>query len=271
MGDTGCLLHIVGDDDDGGGFAQLGAKLLDLAGGDGVKGAGRLIHEQDAGLDGKGTRDAEPLLLTAGQSKGGFVQPILQLVPHGGSAQGFLHDAVQQRALADAEGAGTVGDVVVDAHGERVGLLKDHAHVAAQVVDVDLAVDVHIPDAEVTRYAATVHQVVHPVEALEKGRFAAPRRTDERRHLPCRDVHADVPDGVEIAVPEIGAAHRYVLPEMFEVAQNIRICHYLLAPFSLRDRREAASSARRFSVSTRRISTTAVAYASFMYQPSPES
>ena len=25
MGDTGCLLHIVGDDDDGGGVAQLGA------------------------------------------------------------------------------------------------------------------------------------------------------------------------------------------------------------------------------------------------------
>ena len=64
---------------------------------------------------------------------------------------------------------GAVGNVVVDAHGEGVRLLEDHADLAPQLVHVhgrredilsvifDLALDAHARD-----------QIVHAVERLEK-------------------------------------------------------------------------------------------------------
>ena len=44
---------------------------------------------------------------------------------------------------------------------------------------------------------------MHPVEASNKGGFAAPRRTDERRRMIRRDVQVDVLQGVIRPVPRV--------------------------------------------------------------------
>ena len=77
--------------------------------------------------------------------------------------------------FAHAVGARAVGDVVVYAHGEGVGLLEHHAYLAAQARDVHvLAVDVLAVIAAPRRSMLHAgHQVVHAVERLEEGALAA--------------------------------------------------------------------------------------------------
>src|SRR6266545_6119396 len=70
------LLHVVGDDDDGVARLQLEHQLLDARGGDRVEGRAGLVHQQHVGLDGDRARDAEALLLPAGQAERALVQPI---------------------------------------------------------------------------------------------------------------------------------------------------------------------------------------------------
>ena len=90
-----------------------------------------------SGLDGQGAGDAQALLLAARQAQGGLFQPVFHLVPDGGLTQGLLHHLVQGFSLLrTAVGAGAVGHVVVDGHGEGVGLLEHHADAPAQVGDV---------------------------------------------------------------------------------------------------------------------------------------
>ena len=47
------------------------------------------------GSHGDRPRDAQPLLLTAGQAGAGLVQPVLDLVPQVGAAQRLLDDLVE--------------------------------------------------------------------------------------------------------------------------------------------------------------------------------
>jgi hypothetical protein len=63
------LLHRVGDDDDGIALAQLVDQLLDARGGDRVERRAGLVHQDDFGIDGDGARDAQALLLAAGQRR----------------------------------------------------------------------------------------------------------------------------------------------------------------------------------------------------------
>src|SRR5688572_8782186 len=65
---AGRLLHIMGDDDNREVLFKRMDEVLDLGRGDRVECGGGLIHEKDLGLDGDGARDAQPLLLAAGQS-----------------------------------------------------------------------------------------------------------------------------------------------------------------------------------------------------------
>src|SRR5699024_8658511 len=125
-------------------------------------------------------RYAEPLLLAAGEAQGTFIQPVLHLVPYGRVAQRALHDVVELRAVPDAVGARSVGDVVIDAHGEGVRLLEHHAYLFAQARYVHvfpiyvLAVIEHLAlDAHAR------NQVVHAVERLEEGALAAAGWPDE--------------------------------------------------------------------------------------------
>ena len=67
------------------------------------------------------------------------------------------------------------GDVVVDARGERIGLLEDHADIAAHGNRVDRGiVDVAPAVMDVAFEAKAAHEVVHAVEAAQYRALAAP-------------------------------------------------------------------------------------------------
>jgi len=75
------LLHVVRHDDDRQLFLQGKQQFFDDSGGDRVKRGTGLIHQKDVRLDGKRPRDAEPLLLTAGQTKRTLVESVLHFFP----------------------------------------------------------------------------------------------------------------------------------------------------------------------------------------------
>src|SRR5262245_1213024 len=83
VADPRCLLHVVGDDEDGKIALQLLDQIFDFAGGDRIERGTRLIEQQHVGLPGDGTGDAQPLLLATGEAQGAFVQPRMHLVPQG--------------------------------------------------------------------------------------------------------------------------------------------------------------------------------------------
>ena len=108
-------------------------------------------------------------------------------------------------------GAGAVGDVVVHAHGEGVGLLEHHAHPLAQLVDVDVAVDILPVQKDFPGDLAAFHQVVHPVEGFEQRGLAAAGRTDEGGHFVGSDVHVDVFQGFKVPVVQVQVFDRYFI------------------------------------------------------------
>ena len=159
------MLHVVGDDDDGIVFLERRGQFLNFQGGNGVKSGGRLVHQKYLRLHRQGSCDAQPLLLAAGKTQSILFQPVFYLVPDGGVPEGALHDLVQLGLIVNAMGAGAVGDVVVNAHGEGVGLLEHHAHFLAQVVDLCLK-NVLALVAHVSRDPHAGDQVVHAVQGF---------------------------------------------------------------------------------------------------------
>ena len=99
-------------------------------------------------------------------------------------------------------GPGAVGDVVIDAHGEGVGLLEHHAHLLAQIVDLRLedvrAVVEHLPGDP---YAGD--QVVHPVQGFEERGLAAAGGADEGGDGFFGDVDADIFQRLGLTVPQV--------------------------------------------------------------------
>jgi hypothetical protein len=69
VGDARCLLHVVRDDHDRVVALQGVHEVLDARRGDRIERRSRLVHEQHVRLDGEAARDAEPLLLPAGEPK----------------------------------------------------------------------------------------------------------------------------------------------------------------------------------------------------------
>ena len=61
--DAGCLLHRMGDDDDGVTALELVDQLLDPGGRDRIERLARLVHQDHLGVDRNGPGDAQPLLL----------------------------------------------------------------------------------------------------------------------------------------------------------------------------------------------------------------
>ncbi len=134
------LLHVVRHHDDRVFFLQRRDEIFDPGCGKRVESAGGLVHQQHLRLHRQSPGDAQPLLLAAGQAQGRLFQPVLHLVPDGGVPEGLLHDLIQLPPFSDAMGAGAVGDVVIDAHGEGIGLLEHHAHLPAQLVHIHIFV-----------------------------------------------------------------------------------------------------------------------------------
>ena len=99
---------------------------------------------------------------------------------------------------------GAIGDVVVDAHGEGVCLLEDHANAAAQVSQLHLLREnILAPQPDISLDADIRHKVIHPVQGLQKGGFAAARGADEGRDLFFAHIQRDALEGFEVTVPEV--------------------------------------------------------------------
>ena len=84
------------------------------------------------------------------------------------------------------------GHVVPDGHGgKRRGALEDHADVTADFDGVDAArVDVAAVEQDFAFHARRGDRLVHPVEAPEQGRLAAPRRADDGRDMTVEEIDA---------------------------------------------------------------------------------
>jgi len=234
----------VRDDDDGVRLFELERQLFDAPGGDRVERARRLVHQQHLRLGSQRAGDAQSLLLSAGETERALFELVLRLVPDGGAFERSFHDLVKLRAAAHAVQPGGVGDVVVNAHRERVRLLEHHADAAAKLRDVDLvAINVvAVEEHRAVNFAAR-HKIVHAVERFDICGFAAARGADERRDLVGKNVRIDAVERLKCAVAKV---------ELFGLQNGF---HNFYRSFpALR----AVSEARRLSASVSTSSTAAM-------------
>src|SRR5581483_4319363 len=202
------LLHVVRHHHDGVVPLQLVHQLLDAPGRDGIERRSGLVEQQHVGPHRDRARDAQALLLAAGEAGPALLQLVLHLVPERRLPERPFDALVhrpRRHALVEAHAE---GDVVVDQHRERRRLLEHHADARAQPVQVlsrredVVAVEPHLAARLLLRI-----ERVHAVERAQQRRLAAARRTDERRHLARRDREIDVLQRLEAAVVEVEVAH----------------------------------------------------------------
>ena len=95
VGDAGGLLHVVRDDHDRVVALELVHQVLDPRRRDRVERRRRLVHQDHVRLDREAARDAEALLLAAGEAERRLLQPVLDLVPERRPAQRPLDALVE--------------------------------------------------------------------------------------------------------------------------------------------------------------------------------
>ena len=175
--------HFVGDHQHGdAGVGQLLHQFQNLAHHFGVEGAGGLVEQDHVRVHGKGTGNGNTLLLTAGKALGvgiGLVGQahagqqlvglvgngllILELEQGGGQLQIFLHGQV----------------------GEQVEVLEHHTHLLAHSVDVGF---IHLG---ALKFDAAGGWDLQPVQAAQKGGFAAARGADQADHIAAVNINID--------------------------------------------------------------------------------
>ena len=90
VADAGGLLHVVGDDSNSAEIFDLDEELFDFGGADGIESGARLVDEEHFGFDGEAARDAEALLLAAGEFIGALVEMVFDFIPERGVAKAFF-------------------------------------------------------------------------------------------------------------------------------------------------------------------------------------
>ena len=122
------------------------------------------------------------------------------------------HDLVEVGLGAgEAVDARTVGDVLVDGFGERIGLLEDHADARPELHGVDpRRIDIHAVEIDLAGDAAALDGVVHPVQAAQERRLAATGRTDQGGHRAVANVERDVEQRLLLAVEHAYVARRHL-------------------------------------------------------------
>src|SRR5579863_9406419 len=216
------LLHVVSNDRDRIVVSQLVDQFLDLSGRNRIERRAGLIEQDHFGTHGDGAGDAQPLLLTAGQALSVGGELILDLFPQRRAPQRRFHAAIelgfrQTLVQPDAE-----GDVLVDRHRERRGLLKHHADARAQQIEVLLrrqnidAVEQHFAGRMLMRI-----KIVHSVEHAQQGRFAAAGGADEGGDLVHIKRQADRLERPRVAIEEIQIADRDLLDQSGAVGRRM--------------------------------------------------
>src|SRR5439155_2536722 len=132
---------------------------------------------------------------------------VLDFVPECRTAQRRFDTVVecgsgQPLIKPDAE-----GDVVVDRHRKRRRLLKDHADLRAQKVEIQSRrKDIFTVYQNLAGRALTGVELVDPVQNAQQGRLAATGRTDKRSHALVMERHVDVLQRLEVAIEKIDVA-----------------------------------------------------------------
>ena len=192
IADTRSLLHIVGHDHHRVVPAQRIHQLLHFHGGSRVQRAGGLVHQKHIGVHSQCPGNAKALLLAARKAQGAFFQAILHFVPQGCAAQASFHDLIQLGLGMAAVQPGAIGDIVVNAHGKRICLLKHHANVAPQSGDIQLGVQNILAAVQcLAGDAHAGHQILHTIEGFQKSGFSAAGRADQGRDLLFGNLHGN--------------------------------------------------------------------------------
>jgi len=109
--------------------------------------------------------------------------------------------------VPDAADPESVGEVVENALGKRIGILKHHAHLAPQAHDIGLRmIDIGAIHENTPFDPGSRDEIVHPVEQPDEGRLPAAGRADQRCHLLLKDVDADVLERLGFPIVEIDIA-----------------------------------------------------------------
>src|SRR6476619_7506771 len=87
VGNAGRLLHVVGHDYDRVVAFEFGDQLFDATGGDRIECRRRFVEQEYVRAQRHRTRDAQPLLLPAGQAERALFQLVLHFVPQRGLVQ----------------------------------------------------------------------------------------------------------------------------------------------------------------------------------------
>lgn len=99
--------------------------------------------------------------------------------------------------------ARTVCDIIINRHRERIWLLKDHSHTLSEQVDIHVSINVLVVQQHLSRDAAALYQIVHPVQRLEQRRFSAAGWADKRGNLSFRQNDVDIFQRLKRAVIKI--------------------------------------------------------------------
>src|SRR5437762_10126757 len=180
VADAGGLLHIVSDDGDRADVFQLHEQLFDFCGANGIERGTRLVEEKNFGFDGESAGNAQTLLLAARKLVGGLVQVVLHFVPERSVPQAFF-DGLGDGKFGTVDFQ-TVGNVVENGLGVRIGALKAHAQEPAQSCKV-LPLDDLSSKQDFATEASATDGLVHAIEGTKKSGFAAAGRADERGDL----------------------------------------------------------------------------------------
>src|SRR5262249_32356682 len=133
------------------------------------------------------------------QRQSADLELVLDLIPESGAPQSMFDPLVV--ATPEFVEPQPERDVIVDAHGEWVGLLEHHPDVAPYHHRIDvLGVDVLTEEMHVAFEPEALDQIVHAVEASQHRALAAARRTDKSGDLALVDRHPCIADREERSI-----------------------------------------------------------------------
>ena len=103
-----------------------------------------------------------------------MLELIFDFIPKCCLLEGGLDYIVELRLIFHTMDLGTVGDVVVNRHRERVRLLKNHSHFFSKFYRVDTgSINILSIQEDFAFNSGAIDQVIHTIDAPQKGRLAA--------------------------------------------------------------------------------------------------
>ena len=99
-------------------------------------------------------------------------------------------------------GTGTVGNIIVNAHREGIGVLEYHANFLGQIVHIGRENVLTI----VRNLAGDFHrgnQVIHPVQSFQESGLTAAGGTDQSGDGLFGDIYIDMLQGLSLTIPEV--------------------------------------------------------------------